>query len=228
MKPNLATHIEPRVTDQDRFVLSLLMKKVSGSSPVIAEIGSFLGNGSTSTLIKAMNGRDGKIYCIDTWKGNQNVEWHLNLAEEFSLFDTFLHHVAEADGKDIVKPMVMESLDAAAIFREKSLDLVFIDGDHSYQSVKNDIEAWRDKIKPGGVLCGHDCEGAMADFAPEIIHRNLDKDFVNIENFTFQGAHPGSVKAVDECLDSAATIWAHIDLAEHSFHGRSTIWSVEV
>ena len=36
---------------------------------------------------------------------------------------------------------------------EKQYDLVFIDGDHSYQGAKADIEFWRDKCK---ILSGHD------------------------------------------------------------------------
>lgn len=36
------------------------------------------------------------------------------------------------------------------------IDLVFIDGDHTYTQVKADIQSWLPHIKPGGILCGHD------------------------------------------------------------------------
>ena len=36
------------------------------------------------------------------------------------------------------------------------VDLVFIDGDHSYKGCKKDILAYEPKLKPNGVLCGHD------------------------------------------------------------------------
>ena len=49
---------------------------------VVVEIGSFLSNGSTKTIIETMKDVGGTFYCIDTWKGNQNVDWHLKLAEE--------------------------------------------------------------------------------------------------------------------------------------------------
>ena len=48
------------------------------------------------------------------------------------------------------------SVNAANTVEDVSLDLVFIDGDHSYNGVIQDIEAWRNKVKPGGWLGGHD------------------------------------------------------------------------
>ena len=48
------------------------------------------------------------------------------------------------------------SLDAAADFPDGSLAFVFIDADHSYAAVCADISAWLPKVKPGGVLAGHD------------------------------------------------------------------------
>jgi hypothetical protein len=148
-----------------------LKKAFTAGGVVVVEIGSFLGNGSTKTIIETMKDVGGTFYCIDTWKGNQNVDWHLKLAEEYSLFDTFLYYVAMYGGQNIIKPKMMESKDATSIFRDKSCDLIFIDGDHSFEATKQDIEMWMFKVKPGGILCGHDCEGAISDFAPEIIKR---------------------------------------------------------
>jgi hypothetical protein len=54
------------------------------------------------------------------------------------------------------------SLNAASILTQQLklpvniLDFVFIDANHSYESVKNDIEIWYPLIKPGGFISGHD------------------------------------------------------------------------
>jgi hypothetical protein len=48
------------------------------------------------------------------------------------------------------------SVNAAKQISDDSLNFVFIDGDHSYEGVRNDIIAWLPKIKKGGYIIGHD------------------------------------------------------------------------
>jgi hypothetical protein len=55
-----------------------------------------------------------------------------------------------------VRVLQMETVAAAELVTDASLDFVFIDADHSYEGVAADIDAWRSKVKPGGILCGHD------------------------------------------------------------------------
>ena len=50
------------------------------------------------------------------------------------------------------------SIDGAKFIQDFSLDLVFIDADHSYPWVKSDIQTFSKKIKPGGWLTGHDID----------------------------------------------------------------------
>lgn len=50
----------------------------------------------------------------------------------------------------------MMSHDAAPQVKDKSLDFVFIDADHSYEHVIEDIRDWAPKVKPGGMVSGHD------------------------------------------------------------------------
>jgi hypothetical protein len=48
------------------------------------------------------------------------------------------------------------SADAVGRFEDNSVDFVYIDGDHTYEFVSQDIARWWPKIKPGGILSGHD------------------------------------------------------------------------
>lgn len=48
------------------------------------------------------------------------------------------------------------SWDAAALYPDESLDFVYLDAGHDYADVHKDIDAWRLKVKSGGILAGHD------------------------------------------------------------------------
>ena len=50
----------------------------------------------------------------------------------------------------------LHSIQAADLFKERSVDLVFVDGNHAYDYVRSDCNAWWPKIKYGGWLTGHD------------------------------------------------------------------------
>jgi len=48
------------------------------------------------------------------------------------------------------------SVRASQHFHDNSLDFVYIDGNHDFLNVTQDIDAWKKKIRPGGILSGHD------------------------------------------------------------------------
>ena len=48
----------------------------------------------------------------------------------------------------------MTSIEAAMLFADRSVDIVFIDGDHS--DIVSDLDTWGPKVTPAGLLCGHD------------------------------------------------------------------------
>jgi predicted O-methyltransferase YrrM len=45
---------------------------------------------------------------------------------------------------------------AAGRIPDGSLDFAFVDGDHRYETVRKDIRTWVEKVRPGGLLVGHD------------------------------------------------------------------------
>ena len=58
--------------------------------------------------------------------------------------------------KHIITPIQDESVSASCKYTDDSLDFVFIDADHRYDSVVADIQAWLPKMKNGSILAGHD------------------------------------------------------------------------
>lgn len=54
--------------------------------------------------------------------------------------------------------------EAAARIPHHSMDFVYLDARHDYDSVMSDITIWIDKVRPGGVLCGHDYMDALVTY----------------------------------------------------------------
>lgn len=53
----------------------------------------------------------------------------------------------------------MSSLEASNLFKDNIFDLIYIDADHTYESVKSDLNCWYSKVKNNGIFAGHDyCE----------------------------------------------------------------------
>lgn len=54
-------------------------------------------------------------------------------------------------------------MEALALFPKRSLDFVYIDGNHQFGYVAMDLMKWADKVKRGGVICGHDYYSTRSD-----------------------------------------------------------------
>jgi len=110
------------------------------SDLIMAEIGCFKGE---STQMFLDSGKVKKLFAIDTWRTPRFVK-----AEQF-----FNNRFKSRIGTDLVKlKMTMGS----AIEYLPKLDLIYIDGDHTYEWVKSDIIYSLKMIKPNGIIAGHD------------------------------------------------------------------------
>jgi hypothetical protein len=63
--------------------------------------------------------------------------------------------------KNVLTPVALRltSVEASKRFKDNSIDLIFIDADHAYESIREDIQSWLPKVKKGGIICGHDYSG---------------------------------------------------------------------
>jgi hypothetical protein len=117
----------------------------------IVEIGSWRGR-STDALL---SGCAGTVWAIDHFKGSKNERNDLHQeATEKDISKIFLENVGHYKNLKLLK---MDSLEAVKRFEDKSVDMVFIDGAHTYREVKSDIKAWLPKTKK--LICGHDYDG---------------------------------------------------------------------
>lgn len=121
----------------------------------IVEVGCWMGKSVAFLAVEAVNsGKTIVIDAVDTWLGSPEHEYILQRHGRDYLYETFTTNIAPL--RHVVNPMRMTSLEASVLYQNDSLDVVFIDAAHDYDSVKADIAAWLPKVKSGGYLAGHD------------------------------------------------------------------------
>lgn len=150
----------PRVTEAD-VRASEVLRRLPEAGPIFgAEIGVFAGDMSKALLER----EDLTLFMVDSWEGDgaaysgDSGDWHAALGA--SAQDAYMRRalsVTKFAGQR-GRVLRMRSAEAAAVIGDGVLDFVFIDADHSYDGCMADILAWAPKLKPGGLLSGHDYE----------------------------------------------------------------------
>jgi len=139
----------------------VLAKLLKGKNPNVgAEIGIQRGRMTMKVLNRIPSIK--KYYAIDPWlwypsykegvnERNQK-RWNQDVMDEY--FNEFKRNISSWENK--VKILRMLSNQAHVHIPNGSLDFCFIDGNHSYEFVKEDIQLYLPKVKKGGLLGGHD------------------------------------------------------------------------
>lgn len=96
-----------------------------------------------------------KLYCIDPWEVYDDyVELHDKAGQP--MFDGFFEETKQRLAGKNVEFIRKFSMDAVNDFADNSLDFVFIDGNHTFEYAIVDIAAWSKKVRPEGIISGHD------------------------------------------------------------------------
>ena len=104
----------------------------------------------------AKNNSKLKIYGVDPYKiQKENILYNEEYNDE-SLSIIKRKILKESLKYPNLKIIIDRSDNASKQFDKESIDFVFIDGDHSYESVKTDINCWEPKVKEDGLIMGHD------------------------------------------------------------------------
>ncbi len=93
-----------------------------------------------------------EIYSVDTFKPTVTSSMH----QEGNLESICFGNIKILGMEPYLKILKKSSHEAALQFEDGYFDFVFIDADHVYERVKEDIDDWLPKVKKGGILAGHD------------------------------------------------------------------------
>lgn len=71
----------------------------------------------------------------------------------------------------------LDSVTASALFVDEFFDIVFLDGDHRLDAVRLDLAAWWPKVRPGGLMAGHDLNAQRPGWGVRQAVEELDRPF---------------------------------------------------
>jgi len=132
---------------------------------ICVELGSHNGQ---SALAFIKSGRIKSIHCIDNWGEGYIDPMYNRMSQVKDAEYIFNERIKPFD--NIIKVKRMTS-DAADLFKNESIDFLYIDASHDYKSVKDDILNYYPKVKTGGIISGHDYATEKNCRKPRIIDR---------------------------------------------------------
>ena len=135
------------------------LAKATGGSGIIVELGSFCGGSAAffaKGLCSASPTPSGKVICVDPLLGAP--PW-LPLPNALFTLTEITGNLAHFEVSDLIDFQIGDSASVGAVWPALPIDILLIDGDHSYEGALRDIESWVPKLKDGGVLVFDDIDG---------------------------------------------------------------------
>ena len=125
----------------------------------LVELGTHSGN-SYFAMCQAVAecGLDTQCYAVDTWRGDEHAGQY-----DDTVYQAVSKHNTECYAA-FSTLMRMTFDEASERFAEGSVELLHIDGMHTYEAVSHDFETWKPKLAPGAIVLFHDTQVRERDF----------------------------------------------------------------
>ena len=177
------------------------------SPKIFVELGTHTGNSYFSFCQSVVEtGFSTKCYAVDTWQGDEHAGQYND--EIFAKVNA--HHQEHYSGFSRLLRMTFD--DALAYFADESIDLLHIDGLHTYEAVKHDFETWLPKLAPGAVVMLHDTNVRERNFGVWKLWEELQVLYPN--NLEFIHSHGLGVLQLNNAPDDMKQEWLQVNYSE--------------
>lgn len=168
------------------------------------ELGTHSGNSYFAFCKSVQDARlNTKCYAIDTWEGDDHAtKYSVNVYQK----------VCDHNEKNYksFSQLIRSTFDEAVNqFDENSIDLLHIDGLHTYQAVKHDFETWLPKLSQEAIVLFHDTQVRDKDFGVWRLWEELKKEYKN--NYEFVHSHGLGVLSIKNSHETIIRDLQYID-----------------
>lgn len=146
---------------------------------IFVELGTHYGHSYFSfcqSVVEA--GLSTKCYAVDTWRGDEHAGQYSD--EVFAKVN--VHH--QKHYAEFSRLLRMTFDEAVTYFADESIELLHIDGMHTYEAVRHDFETWLPKLAPGAVVMFHDINVHERNFGVWKFWEELQARYPNSLEFT--------------------------------------------
>lgn len=170
------------------------------SPKIFVELGTHSGNSYFSFCQSVKeSGISTQCYAVDTWQGDEHAGQYGD--EIFSNINAFNKEHYEA----FSQLLRMTFDDAVNNFADESIELLHIDGLHTYEAVRHDFETWLPKLAPGAVVMFHDTNVTERNFGVWKLWQELQARYPN--SLEFVHSHGLGVLQINNATNNKKMEW---------------------
>jgi MMP 1-O-methyltransferase len=149
----------------------------------MVEIGAFEGASAIFAAAGLKERKRGKLYSVDPHMGGPP---YVGFGPGEFTFDKFKRNIESFGLSHFVRPIVADSVAAAAVWPATPIDVLLIDGDHSYLGALKDFESWVPKLRLGGLIIVDDVnEPTLTEL------KDFFRDLKSMRSIHFEGMIDG-------------------------------------
>jgi len=169
--------IDGWLSAREAITLYKLVRSIKNDDITICEIGSWLGK-SSYVLARALDGRrEGKLICIDPFdasgdESSEKIYKNIKNRLDVPLVTKFTENMRKLGVLGRIKTITGYSHEVVKKFNEP-IDVLFIDGNHDYNSVLRDYQDWSKLIKKGGYIVFHDVGAGHTTGPKEVVELEI-------------------------------------------------------